>query len=351
MVKISELYDGLVTSGEIFRNEAQISVLPHLDALKTELEQPVKKSLFRKAPPPPKGLYIWGGVGTGKSFLMDLFAANVDVPARRVHFHAFMQEVQNALHVARAASEQDALNVVARNLSKGLRLLALDEMQIKDIADAMIVGRLFTLMREDGVVCVTTSNRPPDDLYKDGLNRQLFLPFIAYLKEHLIVHDMQSETDFRQNRMSGAQVYFTPLNSVSSQGVEELWRDLTGGRDIRHSLQVKGRSLDIPRYHNGVGRLSFYDLCGKPLGPADYLTLAEALRVIVIDNIPQLGRHNFNEAKRFVTLIDALYESKTRLICSAAALPEMLYLEGEGVFEFERTASRLREMQSADWTS
>ena len=351
MVKISELYDGLVTSGEIFRNEAQISVLPHLDALKTELEQPVKKSLFRKAPPPPKGLYIWGGVGTGKSFLMDLFAANVDVPARRVHFHAFMQEVQNALHVARVASEQDALNVVARNLSKGLRLLALDEMQIKDIADAMIVGRLFTLMREDGVVCVTTSNRPPDDLYKDGLNRQLFLPFIAYLKEHLIVHDMQSETDFRQNRMSGAQVYFTPLNSVSSQGVEELWRDLTGGRDIRHSLQVKGRSLDIPRYHNGVGRLSFYDLCGKPLGPADYLTLAEALRVIVIDDIPQLGRHNFNEAKRFVTLIDALYESKTRLICSAAALPEMLYLEGEGVFEFERTASRLREMQSADWTS
>ena len=351
MVKISELYDGLVTSGEIFRNEAQISVLPHLDALKTELEQPVKKSLFRKAPPPPKGLYIWGSVGTGKSFLMDLFAANVDVPARRVHFHAFMQEVQNALHVARAASEQDALNVVARNLSKGLRLLALDEMQIKDIADAMIVGRLFTLMREDGVVCVTTSNRPPDDLYKDGLNRQLFLPFIAYLKEHLIVHDMQSETDFRQNRMSGAQVYFTPLNSVSSQGVEELWRDLTGGRDIRHSLQVKGRSLDIPRYHNGVGRLSFYDLCGKPLGPADYLTLAEALRVIVIDDIPQLGRHNFNEAKRFVTLIDALYESKTRLICSAAALPEMLYLEGEGVFEFERTASRLREMQSADWTS
>jgi len=351
MVKISELYDGLVTSGEIFRNEAQISVLPHLDALKTELEQPVKKSLFRKAPPPPKGLYIWGGVGTGKSFLMDLFAANVDVPARRVHFHAFMQEVQNALHIARAASEQDALNVVARNLSKGLRLLALDEMQIKDIADAMIVGRLFTLMREDGVVCVTTSNRPPDDLYKDGLNRQLFLPFIAYLKEHLIVHDMQSETDFRQNRMSGAQVYFTPLNSVSSQGVEELWRDLTGGRDIRHSLQVKGRSLDIPRYHNGVGRLSFYDLCGKPLGPADYLTLAEALRVIVIDDIPQLGRHNFNEAKRFVTLIDALYESKTRLICSAAALPEMLYLEGEGVFEFERTASRLREMQSTDWTS
>ena len=351
MIKISEMYDDLVASGEIFRNESQMNVLPHLDELKTALETPVKKSLFRKAPPPPKGLYIWGGVGSGKSFLMDLFAANIDVPARRIHFHSFMQEVQNDLHAARATSEKDALNLVARNLFKGLRLLALDEMQIKDIADAMIVGRLFTLMRDEGVVCVTTSNRLPDDLYKDGLNRQLFLPFIAYLKEHLMVHDMQSDTDFRQNRISGAQVYFTPLDIIASQGVDALWQSLTGGRDATHSLQVKGRALLIPRYHNGVGRFSFFDLCGTPLGPADYLTLAEALRVIVIDDIPQLGRQNFNEAKRFVTLIDALYEAKTRLICSAEALPEMLYLEGEGVFEFERTISRLREMQSADWAN
>ena len=351
MIKISEIYNDLVAAGEIIRNEAQINVLPHLDELKAALEMPVKKSLFRKAPPLPRGLYIWGGVGCGKSFLMDLFAANIDVAAQRVHFHAFMQEVQNDLHAARAASQMDALNLVARNLSKGLRLLALDEMQIKDIADAMILGRLFTLMREEGVVCVTTSNRPPDDLYKNGLNRQLFLPFVAFLKEHLIVHDMQSVTDFRQNRMSGAQVYFTPLNTATSQGVDALWQSLTGGQDANHSLQIKGRALLIPRYHNGVGRFSFYDLCGTPLGPADYLTLAEELRVIVIDNIPQLGRHNFNEAKRFVTLIDALYEAKTRLICAAEASPEMLYLEGEGVFEFERTASRLREMQSADWAN
>ncbi len=351
MIKILEIYNDLVASGEILRNNAQVEVLPHLDHLKAALEKPIKKSLFRKAPSPPKGLYIWGGVGSGKSFLMDLFAANTDVPARRIHFHAFMQEVQNDLHTARATSEKDALNLVARNLSKGLRLLALDEMQIKDIADAMIVGRLFTLLREEGVVCVTTSNRPPDDLYKEGLNRQLFLPFIGYLKENLIVHDMQSDTDFRQNRMSGEQVYFNPLNTAASQGVDALWQSLTGGHDANHSLQVKGRALLIPRYHNGVGRFSFYDLCGTPLGPADYLTLAEALRVLVIDEIPQLGRHNFNEAKRFVTLIDALYEAKTRLICSAEASPEMLYLDGEGLFEFERTASRLREMQSADWVN
>ena len=351
MIKISEIYNDLAASDKIFRNVAQIKVLPHLDELKAALETPIKKSLFRKPPPPPKGLYIWGGVGSGKSFLMDLFVANINVPARRIHFHAFMQEVQNDLHAARATSEKDPLNLVARNIGKGLCLLALDEMQIKDIADAMIVGRLFTLMREEGVVCVTTSNRTPDDLYKDGLNRQLFLPFIAYLKEHLIVHDMQSDTDFRQNRMSGAQVYFTPLNIVASQGVDALWQSLTGGHDSNHSLQIKGRVLLIPRYHNGVGRFSFYDICGTPLGPADYLALAEALRVVVIDDIPQLGRHNFNEAKRFVTLIDALYEAKTRLICSAEESPELLYLEGEGVFEFERTASRLREMQSADWVN
>ena len=162
---------------------------------------------------------------------------------------------------------------------------------------------------------------------------------------------MKSVTDFRQNRMSGAQVYFTPLNTAASQGVDALWQSLTGGQHANHSLKIKGRTLLIPRYHNGVGRFRFYDLCEAPLGPEDYLTLAEELRVIVIDDIPQMGRHNFNEAKRFVTLIDALYEAKTRLICTAEALPEMLYLEGEGVFEFERTASRLREMQSADWAN
>ncbi len=351
MAKITDIYRERIASGRILHNDAQVSTLAKLDNLATALAKPLKKSIFRKPPPPPKGLYIWGGVGTGKSYLMDLFVENVTVRARRIHFHAFMQKVQNELHIARASSEKDALMVVAKNMAMGIRLLALDEMQIKDIADAMIVGRLFEQLIDRGVVLITTSNRPPHDLYKDGLNRQLFLPFIRLLKEHLLIHDMKSDTDFRQNRIAGSKVYFTPLNVTAKQGLDTLWYNLSDGIEEKHNIYVKGRELTISRYHNGVGRLSFNELCSQPLGPADYLALAGALRVIVIDNIPQMGRQNFNEAKRFITLIDALYETKTRLICSAVAEPEMLYLEGEGAFEFERTASRLKEMQSADWST
>ena len=351
MAKITNIYQDRIASGKLYYNHAQASALEKLDNLTTELEKPLKKSIFRKAPPSPKGLYIWGGVGTGKSYLMDLFAENVDVLAKRVHFHAFMQKVHDELHTARSSNEKDALVVVAKNMARGIRLLALDEMQIKDITDAMLVGRLFEQLHIRGVVLITTSNRPPNDLYKDGLNRQLFLPFITFLKKNLIIHDMKSDIDFRQNRIAGSKVYFTPLTATAKQGVDTLWRNLSDGTEEKHHIYVKGRSLKIPRYHNGVGRLNFYELCSQPLGPADYLALVEALRVIVIDDIPQMCRQNFNEAKRFVTLIDAIYETKTRLICSAVAEPEMLYLEGEGAFEFERTASRLREMQSADWST
>ena len=166
-----------------------------------------------------------------------------------------------------------------------------------------------------------------------------------------MVYNLDGGVDFRQNRISGNRVYFTPLNLEASAGINDIWAGLTGGHEGIFTLYVKNRALKILRYHNGVGRFGFYDLCGKPLGPADYLALADNLRVIVIENIPQMGRSNFNEAKRFVTLIDALYEAKIRVICSAAAEPEVLYLEGEGVFEFERTASRLQEMRSADWES
>ena len=351
MEQISQAYEKLIVAGEIVPNAAQSGILSKLDALKSAVEVPIKKSLFRKALPPPLGLYIWGGVGTGKSFLMDLFVSELSVPARRVHFHAFMQEVQTALHEARKSSQQDALISVSKNMAQGLRVLALDEMQIKDIADAMIVGRLFQLMHDQGTVTVTTSNRTPDDLYKNGLNRQLFLPFIEFLKSNLVVENLDGGIDFRQNRISGNKVYFTPLNPEANAGVNDIWSGLTGGNQEFFTLYVKSRALEIPRYHNGVGRFGFYDLCGQPLGPADYLALADNLRVIVIEHIPQMGRSNFNEAKRFMTLIDALYEAKTRVICSAAAEPEELYLEGEGVFEFERTASRLREMQSADWAN
>lgn len=349
METLPTLYARLVADGTLTADPAQEAVFPEFERIREGLSQPVRKGWFRKAIEPPKGLYLWGGVGRGKSFLMDLFVSTIEVPARRVHFHAFMQEIHRGMHAARQQGIEDALAPVARDVSASTRLLAFDEMQITDITDAMIVGRLFEALFNDGVVVVTTSNRAPDDLYKNGLNRQLFLPFIALLKERMVVHEMAGPTDYRQDKLSGTPTYFTPVNAEARAQIDAVWQDLTGGQAKPLTLTVNKREVTIPGFHNGVARASFYDLCGKPLGPADYLALAEAARVLVLENIPQLGRSNFNEAKRFVTLIDALYERRVRLICSAAAAPEYLYVEGEGSFEFERTASRLREMQSDDW--
>ena len=349
METLPQLYDRLTASGELTPDPAQLAALPEFERIRAALDTPAKTGWFRKAPEPPKGLYLWGGVGRGKSMLMDMFVASLDVPSRRVHFHAFMQEIHAGMHAARQKGIEDALAPVAKSVTDELRLLALDEMQITDITDAMIVGRLFEAMFAAGVVVVTTSNRVPDDLYKDGLNRQLFLPFIDKLKQNLVVHELASPKDYRQDRIAGSQTYFTPVNAEIRAKIDDIWQSLTGGAAKPHSLIVQKREVLIPAFHNGVARASFYDLCGKPLGPADYLALAEACRVLVLENIPQLSRSNFNEAKRFVTLIDALYEARVKLICSAAAAPEYLYVEGEGTFEFERTASRLREMQSQDW--
>lgn len=350
MTSISTLYDQMIADGTLRPDPAQKAVMPEFDRIRDALMRPVKKGLFRKAPEPPMGLYLWGGVGRGKSMLMDMFANNLgDIPARRVHFHAFMQEIHAAMHEARKTGVDDAIAPVAKAVSSSVRLLAFDEMQITDITDAMIVGRLFQALFADGVVVITTSNRVPDDLYKHGLNQNLFVPFIELIKEKMVVHELASPTDYRQDRLSGSPVYFTPVNAESRAQMDEVWQDLTGGEAGPLTLRVKGRDVVIPRFRNGVGRAKFHALCGQPLGPADYLALAEAVKVLMLDDIPSLGRTNFNEAKRFVTLIDALYEARVRLICSAAAKPEMLYLEGEGTFEFERTASRLREMQSEDW--
>jgi len=350
MKTLPKIYDARVQQGSLTADDAQLEALPELERIRAAVAEPVKRGLFRKAPPPPKGLYLWGGVGRGKSMLMDLFVDSLDVPVRRVHFHAFMQEIHSGMHKARQRGVEDAIAPVAEAVAAEVKVLAFDEMQITDITDAMIVGRLFEALFKAGVVIVTTSNRVPDDLYKHGLNRQLFLPFIAALKEQMVVHELASHRDYRQDRLEGSPVYFTPVNDAARHAIAAVWQDLTGGEAGPLTLHVKGREVQIPAFRNGVARASFYDLCGKPLGAADYLALAEAARVLVLENIPTLGRTNFNEAKRFVTLIDALYEAKVRLICSAAAEPEYLYLEGEGTFEFERTASRLREMQSADWT-
>ena len=351
---LTAIYDTRVAEGLLRPDPAQRAVLLRMEDTLERLETPVAKgflSRFRKPEATGKqGLYLWGGVGRGKSMLMDLFHAHVGIAEkRRVHFHAFMQEVQAALHEARKTGVDDAIKPVAEAIAKDVRLLCFDEMQITDIADAMIVGRLFEKLFEAGVFVVTTSNRHPKDLYKDGLNRQLFLPFIDLLQDKLEVDELEAMTDYRQDRLAGEQVYFSPLGHDATASVNALWRDLTQGREEELCLEVKGREVHLPRYWAGMARASFWDLCGQPLGPADYLALVGAVKLLVLEGIPRLDATKFNEAKRFVTLIDALYEGHVRLICTAEDEPERLYLEGAGSFEFERTASRLREMQGADW--
>jgi len=350
-----DIYDRLVADGALTADPAQHAVLPVLDDIREYFAHlPEKKrllgGLFTKAVEPPKGVYLWGGVGRGKSMLMDLFADHVPTQAkRRVHFHAFMQEIHAGMHEARQDGAEDALKPVAEAVAEEVRLLCFDEMQISDITDAMIVGRLFEALFAAGVVVVTTSNRVPDDLYKDGLNRALFLPFIEQIKDRMVVYHLQSPTDYRQDRLAGSDVYFHPAGAEARAAIDRLWTDLTGGQWAPLTLIVKGREVVLPGFRNGVARVPFWELCGRALGAADYLAVARAVRVLILEDVPRLSRNNFNEARRFVTLIDALYEGHVRVIISAADVPERLYIEGEGTFEFERTASRLREMQSEGW--
>ena len=354
---LTAIYDTRVSEGLLRADPAQREVLHRFESLRETLEARPKTGLlarfFQEKPQSgqhSRGFYVWGGVGRGKSMIMDLFFAHTAINVkRRVHFHAFMQEIQSALHEARKTGTDDALKPVAEAISKDLRLLCFDEMQITDITDAMIVGRLFEALFKAGVSIVTTSNRPPKDLYKDGLNRQLFVPFITLLEQELEVIEMQSPTDYRQDRLSGETTYFTPITAATRQSLDKIWHDLTHGQEEPLDLEIKGRHVIIPHYWAGMARADFWELCGKPLGAGDYLALTGAVKLLMLENVPRLGIDNFNEAKRFVTLIDALYEAGIRLILSADDVPEHLYAEGTGSFEFERTASRLREMQSADW--
>lgn len=351
---IFSAYQARIDAGTLKPDSAQFEAIHHLERVRAELAAapaPAKRGLFRRAGPPPlvRGLYLWGGVGRGKSMLMDLALEHIHVPKRRMHFHAFMQWVHDRMDAARRRGVPDAIKPVADELAAEIRFLAFDEMQITDVADAMIVGRLFEGLFAQGVCVVTTSNRPPDDLYKNGLNRQVFLPFIDQIKHHLHVHELVSDTDYRQTVLAGNQSYFSPVTPQSRAQIDAIWHSLTGACAEPLILRVKGRDVQLSAFRDGVARAGFYDLCGKMLGPGDYLAIADAVRVLILEDVPTLGRSNFNEAKRFVTLIDALYEARVKLICSAAAKPEHLYMEGEGAFEFERTASRLHEMQGADW--
>lgn len=356
MTRLQDIYAGLVTEGTLTSDPVQMAALPALEDIRVHLEaaktrkRGILGGLFHKPEDVPQGLYMWGGVGRGKSMLMDLFIDNLAITGkRRVHFHAFMQEVHMGMNEARKTGVDDAIAPVAAKIAEQVRVLAFDEMQISDITDAMIVGRLFEALFAAGVVVVTTSNRPPDDLYKDGLNRQLFLPFIDQIKDQMVVHELASPTDYRQEVLGGGQSYFVLHGPKARAALDAVWKTLTDDAGAPLVLRVKGRDVVLPKFHNGVARARFFDLCSAALGAADYLAIAEAVSVLVLEDIPLLSRSNFNEAKRFVTLIDTLYEAHVRLVCTAAALPEMLYVEGDGAFEFERTASRLREMMGADW--
>lgn len=346
----SALYEAALTAGRLTRDPAQQAILPELDRLHAALLQRPGHGLFHRHGAAPKGIYLWGGVGCGKSMLMELFVRSLDsIPARRIHFHAFMQEIHAALETARKGSTRDALVPVAKQIAAESRLLALDELQITDITDAMIVGRLFQLLFDAGTVIIITSNRPPDDLYRNGLNRHLFLPVIELLKERMEILELAGRTDYRLCRAAGTQSYFTPADAGARAAIDAIWQELAGGPGTPRRITVQGHAITLPDFRNGIARASFYNLCAKPLGPADYLAIADLLDTLILEDIPCLSRSNFNEARRFVTLIDTLYDKRRRLIASAAEKPESLYREGEGAFEFQRTVSRLHEMQADDW--
>lgn len=348
-----ETYENKIAEGELIEDSGQREALNLLIELEKNLSLPDKRGgLFGlKKPSIVPGVYLWGGVGRGKSMLMDMFFSHSQVKSRmRRHFLEFMQGIHSQMNEARKQGVNDAIFPVAKEISSNNRLLCLDECQVNDIADAMIVGRLFKLVIEQGTVVVTTSNRHPFELYKDGINRHLFLPFIELIQEKLKIHKIGDGQDHRQIQLSGETGYFVPAGPHSANHINEIWLRLTNGESHPFALHVQGRQLVLEQFFNGVSRAEFWNLCGQPYGPADYLAISKSVRVLIIENIPLLSRSNYNEARRFVMLIDALYEAKVRLIVSAAAKPEKLYVEGVGSFEFERTASRLYEMQSGHWS-
>lgn len=370
-------YAALVAEGRIAADPAQAAAADRLSALIRRMRDdkgvpppaPAPKrgllgrlfggSAPEEGPPPmppgPRGLYLWGGVGRGKSMLMDMaFRAAPVAPKRRVHFHAFMLDVHARLHAWRTTGDQnrepDPLPRIADAVAAEAKLLCFDEFQVRDVADAMILGRLFTHVLARGVYVIATSNRPPEDLYLDGLQRDRFIPFIRLVRDTLDVMELDSARDYRLDRLTLMPVYHVPADAAARAALDAAFRDLLGGAPATAEvLDVSGRRIEVPKAAGGVARFGFDDLCNRPLGAADYIEIARHHHTVIIDGIPAMGPDSRDRAARFVTLIDELYEHRVKLVCSAAALPDDLYPAGDGSFEFARTASRLAEMQSKEY--
>jgi len=365
----SSRYAALIAAGKIEADPGQAVLARRLAALEERLEERRRANkqsalgwLFAKrerAGPPLKGLYVHGEVGRGKTMLMDLFfEASAETKKRRAHFHEFMADVHERVHAYRqeikngTLADQDPIQRAAVAIADETRLLCFDEFHVTDIADAMILGRLFTKLFELGVVMVATSNVAPNDLYKDGLNRKLFLPFIALLQEHCSVLRLDARTDFRLEKLTGVKAWYVPPDAKAKAALDKAWRDLAGETEGEaFDLTVKGHAVHIPKAAMGVARFDFDDLCAQPLAASDFLKIAQDFHTLIIDGIPVMDLPKRNEAKRFIILIDTLYDHAVKLLASAEAEPDALYVGTEGyeANEFKRTASRLIEMRSQSY--
>ncbi len=365
--KMKSAYDKLISAGHIELDVNQVKLVNLFDELLDNLE---KKRLSRKssalgwlfakkAPEKIKGLYIWGDVGRGKSMLMDMFFEILPHKRkRRAHFNDFMQDAQERIHQHREAfkrgetKQEDPIPQIAETLAEEASVLCFDEFTVTDIADAMILGRLFEAMFDERVVIIATSNVEPPNLYKNGLNRKIFLPFIDLLLENVEVFNLDARTDFRLEKLDQAPVYYTPLNAKTKKSMDETWERLTGtDAGSPETLQLKGRTLEIRQAATGVARVSFKTLCLEPRSAADYLAIARNYHTVFLEDVPIMQREDHNAAKRFILLIDTLYDNHIRIVVSAQATPDKLYTATSGTeaFEFKRTVSRLHEMQSREY--